>query len=100
MRKISKTIELLTVCPDEITDLERLHYEIVTKERILGITLSNSNSSLTDCFNEYYKDYFETFKEYEAKKNYFFKTYIAPHVTDIHSNWEIDFTSGEVVLYE
>jgi hypothetical protein len=100
MRKLYKEIDFSSICPDFLTNLERLHYEVLTKERILAMTLANSTTGLSAMFDEYYKEYSEAFKEYETKKDEFYRTYLSQHVLPSSVSWEVNFLTSTVSIYE
>lgn len=95
-------IELRKVCPEAIAmveELERLHYESTTKERIVGVALgsANVNSALVE---NYYQDYLKTYREYDRAKQKFFDTYVSKYVTSTSSVWEINFYNGELTIHD
>ena len=100
MRKLYKEIDFSDICPDLLKDLERLHYEVLTKERILAITLANSTTGLSAMFDEYYKEYSEVFKEYETKKDELYHTYQSQYAFPSSATWEINFLTSTVSIYE
>lgn len=100
---ISKTLSLADLgCSEEVfANLEKLHYEVSAKERILAVALSIENTNVSGSFNDYYNSYFASFKEYEEAKNNMYNNYISKHVTEnVHTMWEAHFPTRTVVLYE
>lgn len=97
---MSKTINLKNVCPEEISKLEKCHYESATKERILGIALSTSGQSSNMAIETFYQSYYDSFVNYEKVKQEFYDKYISSHVETPHSSWEINFVTGDLILYE
>ena len=79
MKNIVKEMTLTQInCPEEVfMNLERLHYEIISRERILALTLANESVNLEGQFKKYYEDYMATFKEYDQAKQDFYTTYLA-----------------------
>ena len=103
MKKISKELSLAEInCSEEVfLNLERLHYEVSARERVLAISLSNENTSIQGSFDDYYKNYLKIYQEYEAAKDHFYKTYVDKHVDEkLHTMWEASFPSRSVFLYE
>lgn len=95
----TKIVDLSNTCPEVMTDLERLHYEVMTKERVIGIALGTTNvpSTLVD---KYYQDYLATFTAYENAKTSLYTNYIAQENQDgEYATWEADFLNKSVILH-
>lgn len=94
-----RTIKLEDTCLETLTRLEKLHYETVTKERIIGIALTSPqlNSFNLDSF---YQDYLDTYTDYDKCKQEFFEKYVATHVDNYNSTWEVNFFNGVVTIYD
>ena len=97
---MAKVINLKNVCPDEITKLERHHYETTTNERILGVALATAGQTSSVAIDTFYDAYYVSYVAYERAKQEFFDKYIATHVEDPHSSWEINFVTGDLTLYD
>lgn len=96
----TKVINLSNVCPEALTELERLHYEVVTKERIIGIAINSSISNNVSVIDKYYADYVETFKKYEMAKQKLYENYLIQENTDGHfRSWEADFLHQSVIFH-
>ena len=102
MKNIVKEMTLTQInCPEEVfMNLERLHYEIISRERILALTLANESVNLEGQFKKYYEDYMATFKEYDQAKQDFYTTYLA-NTENIEncSGWEANFNTRSVIFY-
>jgi hypothetical protein len=103
MKENTKVVTLSQInCPEEVfLNLERLHYEVVSHERILALTLGNETISLEGSFKTYYEDYMNIYKEYDMAKLELFNLYLVnvENIERYHS-WEADFRTKTVVLYE
>ena len=98
MAKI-KIVNLSEVYPKVMLNLERLHYEVMTKERILGIAISMGNVS-TQLMDKYYEEYLSVFKQYEDTKNFLHNNYIAKeNPNNEYLTWEADFLNKSVILH-
>ena len=97
-----KVINLTNVCGDAIKNLERLHYEAMTKERIMGMALATMGKNNSTAMESFYEDYYKSFVEYEKEKQNFYNTYVAEHAKGMSSRatWEINFTTGDLSLYD
>jgi lantibiotic modifying enzyme len=97
-----KIINLSEVCPQVMEELERLHYEVVTKERIIALAITSNTSAVSSkTIENYYKDYMKVFKEYENIKLNLYNDYIAAENPDgEYISWEADFTTQSVILHD
>lgn len=96
----TKTIDLSNVCPEVLNELERLHYEVVTKERIIGIAMNSSIANNNSIIDKYYFDYVETFKNYELAKQSLYENYlIQENPNGYFKSWEADFLHKSVIFY-
>ena len=97
-----KVINLTNVCGDAIKNLERLHYESMTKERIMGMALGTTGQNNSSAMESFYQDYYNSFVEYEKAKQSFYNTYVAEYAKGMSSRatWEINFTTGDLTLYD
>ena len=93
-----KTIDLSSANPEELKNLERLHYESVTKERIVSLAMSNANNINSSLIDKYYEDYLQTFTKCEQAKQELFEKYIKQHVDNPDATWEINFYAKVVVI--
>lgn len=103
MRNNAKVVALSEInCPEDVVrNLERLHYETTSHERILALTLANDAINLEGPFKTYYENYLVTFKEYEEAKLELFNAYLTK-IKNIekYRSWEVDFRTKVVNLYE
>lgn len=96
----TKVIDLSNVCPEALAELERLHYEVVTKERIIGIAINSSISSNVSIIDKYYADYVETFKKCEMAKQKLYENYLIQENADGYfRTWEADFLHKSVIFH-
>ena len=96
---VIKTVELKGICDDEIRNLERLHYEVATKEKIVALVISMAQAP-KDIIAQRYEDYLNVFKEYDVAKNNFFNKYVQSYVENPNHVWEINFVSGVLSFYD
>lgn len=78
-----------------IDDLERLQYEVFARKNIISYLLESNKVS--ECFEQYHKEYLEFFKLYEKKKQEVEKLYVKP-VCPMAESWNLDFMSGELTI--
>ena len=98
-----QTINLKNKCSEDLAELERLHYESVTKEKVIGAALAASNGKGNNAaIDNYYNDYYNSFVQYEKTKQLFFKNHIAEYTTNLpeYTTWEINFATGDLILYD
>ena len=76
--KNAKVVTLSQInCPEVVfANLERLHYEVVSRERILALTLENGAVNLEGAFKTYYEEYLSIYKEYDVAKSEFYGVYL------------------------
>lgn len=89
-------------CPEEVfLNLERLHYEVTSRERILALTLTNQTVNLEGVFKAYYEDYTAIYKKYDIAKSDLYNSYLT-NIENIaqYRSWEADFRTKTVILYE
>jgi hypothetical protein len=103
MKNNSKEVTLAQInCPEAVfLNLERLHYEVVSHERILALTLANETVNLEGPFKTYYANYMAIYKEYDAAKSDLYNNYLT-NIENIaqYRSWEVDFRTQTVILYE
>ena len=88
-------------CPEDVfVNLERLHYEVISRERILALTLANESANLEGPFKTYYEEFMAIHKEYDEAKFDLTNIYLA-NVEGIghYRSWEVDFRTKTVILY-
>ena len=98
---MKKIVNLTSVCPEAIKNLEALFYEVTTKEKILSLALNQTdlNKSTSSMFDKFYEEYKEIYKQYTNAQQSFYKEYVIQHEEN-HSTWEIQFDSGDLILYD
>lgn len=103
MKNNTRVVTLSEIkCPEGVlTNLERLHYEVISHERILALTLGNETVNLEGAFKTYYEDYMNIYKEYDVAKSELYNFYLTniENIESYHS-WEVDFRTKTVILYE
>ena len=88
---------------DWMTDfyaLEKLYYEVTTKERILSLSLTLNNGEQELFSSNYYSNFVETFKEYDWLKQNFYEKYVKLIQQDTDKYWEVNFNKKAIVFYE
>lgn len=80
----------------EINTLERLHYEIDARTRIINLMISEGNSEYNDTFNKYWETYLEYIKAYNVFKERFYENHLSEYK---EGTWELDFMSKQVTIY-
>lgn len=96
---IVKTVDLKGICDKEIMQLERLHYEVATKEKLLALVISMAQAP-TEIITSKYEDYLQTFKNYDFAKNAFYNQFVSSYVENPKHSWEINFTTGVLSFYD
>lgn len=80
----------------EINTLERLHYEIDARTRIINLMISEGSSEHNDTFNKYWETYLEYIKAYNVFKERFYENHLSEYK---EGTWELDFMSKQVIVY-
>ena len=85
---------------EEIKILERASYEVQCRQNIINFMIKDGMTE-----NENYKKYWDEYilysMAYEKLKNDFQNNCILPNVEkNFSGNWEVDFFSGEIKLYD
>lgn len=96
---VVKTVNLKGVYDDKITQLERLHYETYTKERLLALVISMSQAP-TEIIENRYEDYLKSYQAYDFEKEKFFTDIVSQYVEDARHTWEINFSTGVLSFYD
>lgn len=103
MKNKTKVVTLSQInCPEDVfTNLERLHYEVVSHERILALTLGNETVNLDGPFKTYYENYKNIYVEYDKAKLELYNVYLT-NIKNIaeYRSWEVDFRTRTVILHE
>lgn len=76
--------------------LERANYEVQCRKSIINFMVSDGLNE-TENFKKYWNEYILYTKAYEQLKYEFQRDYIPK---DFSGNWEIDFNTKEVKLYD
>ena len=80
-----------------ITELERLQYEVQSRQSIITYMINNGMDITTDNFKKYQNEYTEYLKKYENKKYEVEIKYVYPNYAQA-KNWNLDFASGELII--
>ena len=84
---------------DDFRALEKLHYEVVTRERLLGIAIDEHFVS-DENIKAFYEEYKTLYSQYDKMKSRLNKKYIREHVKGALNYWEADFENDCFKLYE
>ena len=79
-----------------ILTLERASYEVSCRQNIINFMVRDGMIE-TDNFKKYWNEYILYTKAYDQLKYEFQDTYISK---DFSGNWEIDFNTKEIKLYD
>lgn len=98
--KTTVTLSQINCPEEEFLNLERLHYEVVTRERIMSLAMANDTISFEGSFKTYHEEYLAIYKEYDAAKLKLFNIYLSniENITQ-YRNWEADFRTKTINLY-
>lgn len=96
-RKILHTLKM----DEEITNkLEALNYEVNSRKEIIAFMLGSDYVN-SDAFVKYQDEYQKFFIEYQTAKQVLEDTYVRPLLEDGQTvTWNLDFTTGELTIYE
>ena len=99
---MTKVINLMDTCRDAIENLEKAHYECLSKEKIMGTALAVSNRNSNMAINAFYEEYYNAFVNYEKAKQAFYVNHVAEHAQGVSSTatWEINFSTGDLTIYD
>lgn len=81
---------------NEINTLERLHYEIDARTRIINLMIDEGTNENNESFNNYWETYLEYIKAYNLFKDNFYKNHLSDYD---EGTWELDFMSKQVTIY-
>ena len=79
----------------EINALERLHYELDARGRIINLMISEGTHEHNDTFNKYWEAFLEHIKAYNVLKDRFYQNHLSEYD---EGNWTLDFMTKEVVI--
>lgn len=81
---------------EEIQILERASYEVACRSNIINFMI-NDGMNETDNFKKYWDEYILYTKAYDQLKYEFQRDHIPK---DFNGQWEIDFNTKEIKLYD
>lgn len=81
---------------NEINTLERLHYEIDARTRIINLMIDEGTNKNNESFNNYWETYLEYIKAYNLFKERFYENHLSEYE---EGTWELDFMSRQVTIY-
>ena len=81
---------------NEINSLERIHYEIDARTRIINLMIEEGNYEHNDNFNKYWETFLEYIKAYNVLKNKFYENHLSEYE---EGTWELDFMSRQVTIH-
>lgn len=90
-------VKIIIKDKDFITDLERLQYEVQSRQSIIVYMINNGMDISTDNFKTYQNEYTDYLKQYENKKYEVEVKYVYPNNKKA-KNWNLDFASGELII--
>ena len=79
--------------------LEGLHYKNLQAQQIIAYMLSGNYDIDSDAFRRYEERHYDSLAQEEMMKDKISREILPPALRDRGSRWEVDFASGEVVVY-
>lgn len=83
----------------ELSELRRLHYNVITRENIITIMV-NKGLAGTDNYLNYWEEYMQYYIQYERYKRNVISGYVLPKIGVLNGTWDINFDKEEVRVYE
>lgn len=80
---------------NEINIIERLHYEIDARVRVINLMIEEGNYQHNDTFDKYWETLLEYIKAYNVFKERFYKNHLSEYE---EGTWELDFMSKQVTI--
>ena len=81
---------------NEINVLERIHYEIDARSRIINLMIDEGTTEHNETFNKYWETFLEYIKAYNILKNKFYENHLSEYK---EGTWALDFMSKQVTIY-
>ena len=95
-----RTVRLGDEYTNRIYELERLHYEVSTKERVIALAIQMSNTPIDEgVMNHYMEEYTNVYIEYERAKEHFYNDVVVNLMQDGDMSWELNFEAKAVTFY-
>ena len=108
-----RTVRLGDEYTNKICELERLHYEVstkekeinarikeLTKERVIALAIQMSNTPIDEgVMNHYMEEYTNVYIEYERAKEHFYNDVVVNLMQDGDMSWELNFEAKAVTFY-
>lgn len=95
-----RTVRLGDEYTNRICELERLHYEVSTKERVIALAIQMSNTPIDEgVMNHYMEEYTNVYIEYERAKEHFYNDVVVNLMQDGDMSWELNFEAKAVTFY-
>ena len=79
--------------------LEGLHYKNLQAQQIIAYMLSGNYDIDSDAFRRYEERHYDSLAQEEMMKDKISREILPPALRERGSRWEVDFASGEVVVY-
>ena len=95
-----RTVRLGDEYTNRICELERLHYEVSTKERVIALAIQMSNTPIDEgVMNHYMEEYTNVYIEYERAKEHFYNDVVVNLMQEGDLSWELNFEAKAVTFY-
>lgn len=92
----NKIVLDMSAFENEINVLERLHYEIDARTRVINLMIDEGTHEHNDTFNKYWETYLEHIKAYNVFKERFYENHLSEYE---EGTWELDFMSRQVTIH-